>query len=184
MPRKREPNTTLLASVTPAGMEPCVAVEGATTKAVFKAYVEQALDQEGLRVGQVVVLDNLAAHKGESVRELVEGRGCELMYLPPYSPDLNPIEEAFSKIEALLRRAGARTRGAPVEAMGRALSAITAGDVRGFFEHCGYRQVGRPPWKALKAREANRYWSRPLKIPNACSGRCGWSRRPGWWRRP
>ena len=78
-----------------------------------------------LRPGQAVVLDNLTAHKGEQVRELVEGRACELMFLPPYSPDLNPIEEAFSKVEALLRRAEARSRRALVDAIGRALSAVT-----------------------------------------------------------
>ena len=71
------------------------------------------------------------------------------MYLAPYPPDLNPTEAAVSKVEAMLRRAGARMHGAPVEAMGRALSAITARDVRGFFERCGYRRAGRPPWKTL-----------------------------------
>jgi transposase len=92
----------------------------------------------------VVVLDNLGAHKGERVRELIEERGCEPLFLPPYSPDLNPIEEAFSKVEGLLRRAGARTRKALVEAMGRALDAVTAGDTQAFFEHCGYRFSAQP----------------------------------------
>jgi transposase len=77
------------------------------------------------------------------VRELIEERGCKLMYLPPYSPDLNPIEEAFAKLKALLRRAGARTREALIEAMGRALDAVTASDARGFFEHCGYRATAQ-----------------------------------------
>jgi transposase len=84
-------------------------------------------------------MDNLSSHKGSRVRELVEGRGCHLVYLPPYSSDLNPIEEAFAKIKALLRKARARTREALLEAMGRALGAVTADDARGFFEHCGYR---------------------------------------------
>ena len=87
-----------------------------------------------------MVMDNLAAHKGQRVRELIEGRGCELLYLPPYSPDLNPIEEAFAKVKALLRRAAARSREALVEAMGAALDAITAQDTHGFFGHCGYRR--------------------------------------------
>ena len=73
------------------------------------------------------------------MRELVAELGCELLFLPPYSPDLNPIEEAFSKIKALVRRAEARSRGALVGAIGRSLWAVTARDVRGFFEHCGYR---------------------------------------------
>ncbi len=111
---------------------------GGTTKEVFEAYVERVL-ASALEEGQVVVLDNLAAHKGERVRELVEGRGCELLFVPPYSPDYNPIEEAFSKVKALLRRAGARTREALIEALGAALDAVTPRDVRGFFEHSGYR---------------------------------------------
>jgi transposase len=78
------------------------------------------------------------------VRELVEGRGCELLYLPPYSPDLTPIEEAFSKVKGLMRRAEARTREALVEAMGKALGAVSASDARGFFEHGGYRAMGQP----------------------------------------
>jgi transposase len=77
------------------------------------------------------------------VRELVERRGCELLYLPAYSPDLNPIEEAFAKLKALLRKAGARTREALMEAMGRALDAVTAEDTRGFFEHRGYRPMAQ-----------------------------------------
>jgi transposase len=143
VPRNRGKNTTLLASMTAEGMGPCVAVEGTTISAVFEAYMEQVL-MPTLRPGQAVVLDNLTAHKGERVRELVEGRDCELLYLPPYSPDLNPIEEAFSKIKALLRRAEARSRGALVDAIGRALSAVTTRDARGFFEHCGYRVSAQP----------------------------------------
>lgn len=111
--------------------------------------IRGASARSGITAGQVVVLDNLAAHTGEGVRELVEGGGCESIYLPPASPDLNPTEAAFSKVKALLQQAGARACGAPVEAMGRTLSAITARDVRGFFERCGYRQAGRSPWKTL-----------------------------------
>src|SRR5829696_9207565 len=138
VPRNRGKNTTLLASMTIDGIGPCVAVDGTTTSAVFEAYVEQVLVPT-LRPGQAVVLDNLTAHKGERVRELFEGRDCELLFLPPYSPDLNPIGQAFSKIKALLRRVEARSRRALVGAIGRALSAVTARDARGFFEHCGYR---------------------------------------------
>jgi hypothetical protein len=90
VPRNRGKNTTLLASITYGGMGRCLAVEGATTKAVFEAYLERML-RPTLSPGQVVATDNLAAHKGQRVRELIEGRGCELLYLPPYSPDLNPI---------------------------------------------------------------------------------------------
>jgi transposase len=125
------------------GMGPSMAVEGPTTREVFEAYVEKVLAPE-LLAGQIVVMDNLSAHKGSRVRELIEGRGCDLLYLPPYSPDLNPIEEAFSKLKGLLRRAGARSREALIEAMGRALEAVTASDARGFFEHRGYRPLAQP----------------------------------------
>jgi len=137
-PRNWGSNVTLLASMNTEGMGPCVAVEGATTGAVFEAYVEQVL-APSLVPGRVVVMDNLSAHKGQRVRELIEERGCELLYLPPYSPDYNPIEQAFAKVKALLRKAAARTGEALVEAMGAALSAVSARDAWGFFRHCGYR---------------------------------------------
>lgn len=86
---------------------------------------------------------NLSAHKGWRVRELLEGCGCDLMYLPPYSPDYNPIEQAFSKVKGLLRRAGARTREALIEAMGWALDAVATSDARSFFESCGYRATAQ-----------------------------------------
>ena len=138
VPRNWGANITLLASMTAEGMGECLAVEGPTTREVFEAYLKRVL-APSLRPGQVVVMDNLSSHKGSRVRELIEQRGCELIYLPPYSPDLNPIEEAFAKLKALLRRAGARTHEALIEAMGRALGAVTASDARGFFEHRGYR---------------------------------------------
>jgi transposase len=116
-----------------------MAVEEATTKEIFEAYIEGFLAPT-LKPGQLVVMDNLGAHRPKRVRELIEGRGCELLYLPPYSPDLNPIEEAFSKVKYILRKIGARTnQGALVEAMGRALDTLSAEDAREFFVHCGYR---------------------------------------------
>jgi transposase len=127
----------LLTSLHAEGMGPSMAVEGATTARVFETYVERLL-VPALRPGQVVVMDNLGAHRPKRVRELIEARGCELIYLPPYSPDLNPVEEALSKIKHLLRNIGARTKEALIEAMGRALAAVSAQDVRGFFVHCGY----------------------------------------------
>jgi transposase len=142
-PRNWGANVTLLASMTHEGMGPSLAVEGSTTKAVFEIYVDRVL-APSLSPGQIVVMDNLSSHKGPRIRELIEGRGCELMYLPPYSPDLNPIEEAFAKLKVLLRKAGARTREALLEAMGRALDAVTPSDARGFFEHRGYRPLAQP----------------------------------------
>jgi transposase len=142
VPRNWGKNVTLLASITREGLGPCLAVEGSTTREVFETYLECVLGPT-LRPGQMVVMDNLSAHKGGRVREILEGRGCELLYLPPYSPDLNPIEQAFSKVKGLLRRAEARTREVLIEAMGRALSAVSAEDARGFFGHCGYRSMGQ-----------------------------------------
>ena len=115
-----------------------MAVEGATTSRVFETYVERLL-APSLHKGQIVVMDNLGAHRPKRIRELIEERGCELIYLPPYSPDFNPIEEALSKIKHCLRKIGARTKEALIEAMGRALAAVSTEDVRGFFTHCGYR---------------------------------------------
>jgi transposase len=145
VPRNRGPNTTLLSSVSVEGVGPSLAVEGATNREVFETYVEQILAPT-LRRGQVVVMDNLTAHKGERVRELIEKQGCELLYLPPYSPDFNPIEEAFAKIKSLMRKAEARSREALLEAMGTAISALSAQDARGFFEHCGYRMSVQSLW--------------------------------------
>jgi transposase len=143
VPRNRGKNTTLLSSMSVEGIGPSLAVEGATNRGVFETYLERVLAPT-LRRGQVVVMDNLSVHKGERVRELIEQRGCELLYLPPYSPDFNPIEEAFAKIKGLLRKAEARSREALLEAMGKAISALGAEDARGFFEHCGYRIVVQP----------------------------------------
>ena len=135
-------NTTLLSSMSLEGMGPTLTVEGSTTSVVFETYVEQVLAPT-LRRGQVVVMDNLSAHKPKRIRELIEQRGCELVYLPSYSPDYNPIEEAFAKIKNLLRKASARSKEALIEAIAAALSAISAEDIRGYFQHAGYRLAGQ-----------------------------------------
>lgn len=137
-------NTTLLSSMTIGGMGASLAVEGSTTARVFETYVEKVL-APSLHTGEIVVMDNLGAHRPKRIRELIEGQGCELLYLPAYSPDYNPIEEAFAKIKNLLRGAAARTKDTLVEAMGAALSAVTAEDARGFFEHAGYRPAAQLP---------------------------------------
>jgi transposase len=142
VPRKWGKNTALLSSMTLLGMGPSLAVEGATTARVFETYVKKVLTPS-LEEGQVVVMDNLGAHRPKRVRELIEQRGCQLIYLPSYSPDYNPIEEAFSKIKNLLRKAVARSKEALIEAIGTALSAISVRDARAFFEHAGYRPAGQ-----------------------------------------
>jgi transposase len=140
VPRNRGKNQTLIAAITLEGAmleEAAMAVEGATNAKVFEAYVEHFLGPT-LEAGQVVVMDKLSAHRTERVRELIEERGADLVFLPSYSPDLNPIEEAFSKIKGLLRKAGARTKEALVETIAQALSAVTSEDAEGWFRHCGY----------------------------------------------
>lgn len=114
VPRNRGKNETLIASITlEEGMGESVVMEGATDAEAFEAYVEQFLAPT-LEEGQVVVLDQLRAHRTRRVEELIEARRAELLFLPSYSPDLNPIEEAFSKIKGIVRKAGARTREALV----------------------------------------------------------------------
>ena len=142
VPRGRGKNTTLLSSMTLRGMGPSLTVEGATTARVFEAYVEKVL-APSLRPGRIVVMDKLGAHRPKRIGELIEDRGCELLYLPSYSPDYNPIEEAFAKIKHLLRQAAARTKEALVGAIGAALYAVSAADARSFFEHTGYHPAAQ-----------------------------------------
>jgi transposase len=137
IPRNRGKNTTLIASMSLHGMGEAMCVEGSTDALAFEVYVEHFLAPT-LKEGQVVVFDNLGAHRTQRIRELIEARGAELVFLPSYSPDLNPIEQAFSKIKNILRKLGARTHEALIEAMSGALSAITPGDAAGWFDHCGY----------------------------------------------
>jgi transposase len=144
VPRNRGKNTTLIAAMTLEGaMGAPMTVEGATDTQAFEAYVEHFLAPT-LREGQVVVLDGLGAHRPKRIRELVEARGADLVFLPSYSPDLNPIEEAFSKVKALVRKEDARLSEALVEAIGRALAAVTAEDAAGWFAHAGYRPQDQP----------------------------------------
>src|SRR5215208_1565137 len=130
--------------MTLSGMGPSMVVEGGTEGAVFEGYLRQML-VPALGEGDVVVMDNLSVHKSERVRELIEGVGAHLLYLPPYSPDFNPIEEAFSKIKNLIRKAGARVHEALVAAIaatiGGAISEISEDDAKAFFEHCSYREA-------------------------------------------
>jgi transposase len=140
-PRNWGKNITLLSSIgKEGGMGASLVVEGSTNGTVFETYLEEVL-LPTLKRGQVVVMDNLSAHKGERIRELIEGRGCDLIYLPPYSPDFNPIEQAFSKLKGYLREACARSKETLMEVIGKALRMITISDAEGYFENCGYRAV-------------------------------------------
>ncbi len=136
-PRNWGKNVTLISSISAGGIGPSMNIEGSSDKESFGLYLREALCPT-LERGQIVVMDNLSVHRGAWVRELVEASGATVLLLPPYSPDFNPIEEAFSKIKHSLRKAKARTLDALFEATHWALAAVTAEDARGFFGHCGY----------------------------------------------
>ena len=144
VPRNRGRNQTLIASMTlEGGMGACMCVAGGTDAPVLEACVEKA-PAPSLVAGQVVVLDNPGARQPERVRELIEGRGCELVCLPSCSPDLTPMEEAFSKIKNIVRKAEERTREGLNRAIAGALWAVTLHDVAGWFAHCGcYESQGQ-----------------------------------------
>ena len=141
-PRSRGRARTAVASLTLGGLGPGLLVEGGISTAGFEAYVER-IRAPTLRPGDIVVLDNLQRHRGDCTRELIEARGAELRFLPGYSPDLNPIKEAFSRLKAPLRRAQARTAEALTGAIWAALRAITPADATGWFRDCGYSVKGQ-----------------------------------------
>ncbi len=143
LPRNTGPNTTIISSLSLGGTGGTMVVEGATNAAVFEVYIERVL-APSLRPGQIVILDNLSAHKSRRARELVESRGAGLWFLPPYSPDFSPIENAFSKLKSSLRKAAARTREALQSAISEALKTITSQDAHGYFQHCGYLIPSQP----------------------------------------
>lgn len=128
---------TLLGGLSLQGLVACMSIETATDTPVFVAFVRHVL-APALKPGQVVILDNLSPHKAAEVRSLIEGAGCRLLLLPPYSPDLNPIEQAWSKLKALLRSAAARTKKALESALTALIDEITAADAHSYFAHCGY----------------------------------------------
>jgi transposase len=137
VPRNHGKNTTLVAALTPEGLQAPWTIEGAMDTAAFERYITEVLGPT-LRPGQLVILDNLSVHTATSIRTAIEALHCELLFLPPYSPDLTPIEQAFSKIKALLRGVGARTRETLLEAVRLAVEAITREDAAAWFAHVGY----------------------------------------------
>lgn len=137
VPRNQGTNTTLFAAMDLTGITAAMTLEGAADGASFEVFVDQIL-APSLRPGQVVIWDNLSVHKRAAARRLIEARGCQLRFLPPYSPDFSPIELAFSKLKTGLRRAGARTRAALEDAIAAGLGTIIAADARAWFHHCGY----------------------------------------------
>lgn len=137
VPRNVPANTTVIAALTTSGMGATMLVPGATDHHVVEAYIEQVLGPT-LRPGQVVVLDNLSAHKRADLEGLLANYGCQVWFLPPYSPDLAPIELAFAKMKQAVRRAAARSSEALQAAIAHALTLITVSDAQGFFAHCGF----------------------------------------------
>jgi len=141
VPRNRGEVTTMIGALDVRGMRAMMTVEGGTDADVFEAFVEQVLVGK-LHPGDIVVLDNVGAHKPDRIRHLVEAAGARLLFLPPYSPDLNPIELGWSKLKGVLKDFGARTRDALDVAIRRGMDLIGADDARACFTHCGYQAHG------------------------------------------
>jgi hypothetical protein len=138
VPRNTPPNTTLIASLSLEGIGPSLVLPGATDQLAFESYIEHVLAPT-LRPGQVIVLDNLRVHHGVRIAQMIEERGCRLWFLPSYSPDFSPIENAFAKLKQHWRKANARTLEALYDAIAASLPTISAADACSFFEHCGYQ---------------------------------------------
>jgi len=137
VPQNYGENISMLAAIGLSGIDAPMTISGAVDGLVFLAYVEQVLCPT-LSADDVVVMDNLSAHKVKGVRELIEGCGARVLYLPPYSPDLNPIEKCWSKVKTYLRQAKARTCEALEQALKEVLLLITKEDSEGWFTSCGY----------------------------------------------
>ncbi len=136
-PQNYGENLTMLGALSARGLEALMTVDGATDGEVFTAFVREVLAPT-LAAGDIGVLDNLGAHRCAVAREAVEARGARLVFLPPYSPDLNPIERCWSKIKTVLRAAKARTREALEAAIKQAIATMSESDARAWFKHCGY----------------------------------------------
>ena len=142
VPKNRGENTSLIAALSlDEGISAAMTLEGAVDGIAFQIYVREVLVPT-LRPGQIVVLDNLQVHKSQAVREAIEAQGCELLFLPSYSPDLNPTEQAFSKLKAFARKHKACTKQALDNAIAAALKAVSLQDVIGWFSHAGYLPHG------------------------------------------
>lgn len=137
VPKNYGEDLTMLGALSASGVEALMTVNGATDGEVFLAFVREVLAPT-LEPGDVVIWDNLGAHRSAAVRAVVEARGARLLFLPPYSPDMNPIERCWSKMKTFLRAAKARTREALETAIKQSLATVTESDARAWFAHCGY----------------------------------------------
>lgn len=138
-PRNRGNATTMIGALALDGIRALMTIEGPTTAEVFDAYVEHML-VPALKPGDIVVLDNVGAHKPVRILQRIMDAGASFLFLPPYSPDMNPIEMMWSKLKGLLRSAGALTRETLDDAIAASMKHITLSDALGWFGHCGYRQ--------------------------------------------
>jgi transposase len=129
--------TTMLSSVKLDGSTECVVFDGAVDKSIFCEYIDKILSPS-LQKGDVVIMDNLSSHKNNKVLEIIEGKGARVLFLPPYSPDFNPIEKMWSKIKQILRSLKARSQEELISAIAQALDSVTTSDAKGWFESCGY----------------------------------------------
>jgi transposase len=136
-PRNYGSHTSVIGAMGLCGLAATLTVEGAVDTLCFDAYAERVLGPR-LRPGDVVVLDNLGAHRASRIEEVAEGRGAQVLWLSPYSPDFSPIEQCWSKIKAYPRGAKARTADALDAALAQAINLVTKADIRGWFKHCGY----------------------------------------------
>lgn len=137
VPRNHGPNVTLFAAMSAQGIMAAMTMTGPADGQSWPLFVRQIL-VPSLRPGQIVLCDNLGVHKNAAMRQFIEAHGCQVRFLPPYSPDFSPIEPAFSKLKAALRQAGARSRPALEDAIAVGLERITAHDATAWFRHCGY----------------------------------------------
>lgn len=133
------PTTTFVGALRTTGLTAPLVIEGAMNSEIFLAYIQQFW-LPTLRAGDIVVLDNLSSHKQSRVREAIESSGAQLRYLPPYSPDLNPIEQAFSKLKTLLRKHAERTVSGLWQRIGQLLDHFTPAECQNYFRHCGYTE--------------------------------------------
>jgi transposase len=164
-PHKRGANRTLITALTLEGIGPGLLLDEAIDRTTFDGYITHLLAPT-LKPGQIVVVDNLKVHDSDRAREVIEARGAHLWYLPPYSPDLNPIEEAFSKVKAFLRSAGPRTLDDHSSAIWAALRTITPKDAAGWFTHSGYLHPERPaPRPPARRQPADIATARPPDAP-------------------
>jgi transposase len=137
VPQGHWKTTTFIAGLRQSGIVAPLVLDGPMTGPAFRAYVEQFL-APALEPGDVVVLDNLAAHKVDGVRQAITATGASILYLPPYSPDLNPIEQLFAKLKALLRKAATRTKDDLWQAIGHILATVPPSECPNYLDHCGY----------------------------------------------